>query len=122
MTFLLANWRILLYLGILLVAGAAVGVSRHQVATIRIDLAESRRAYDLLADRARACSAGVQEAEQRAREAADKGRRARQEAAGAIQVATKSAEALGRAMAAPRPASACPVAEAVQTIRADLAR
>ena len=117
MGFLIANWRILLYIGVLLLAGAAVGVSRHQVATVRLELAEYRSAYALLADRAKACSAGVHEAEQRAREAAEKGRRLRQEAAGAVEVATRSAEALGRAMASRGTCS-----EAVQTVRADLAR
>ena len=75
------------------------------------------RAYDLLADRAKACSAGVHEAEQRALQAAEKGRRLRQEASAAVDIATRSADALGRAMAQRGTCS-----EAVQTVRADLAR
>jgi len=78
-------------------------------------VAEYRAAYETLADRAKACSAGAYEAEQAAQRAAAEGRRARSDAAGAVEVATKSAEALGRAMAQ---RGTC--ADAVQTVRNDL--
>lgn len=82
--------------------------------------AEYLGAYNLLADRAKQCSAGVYEAEQRALAAAAAGRRARSEAAGAISVARQHADALGRALAAPRVVSECPSGDAVIVVRDDL--
>jgi len=95
---------------------------RGEALSAESKLVEFKAAYTVLADRAKACSAGAYDAEQAAKRAAEKGLRARQEAAGAVEVATRSAEALGRALAAPRTGGACPQADAVRVTREDLRR
>ena len=121
MPFLLANWRILALLGVLLVAGAAVGVSRIQVANCRAELATVKAAHELLLDRVRQQNAAVEAMEREAKDAAAKARKAREAAAATIRVAETRAKGLETILAAPRQPSECPAGDAVRAIRADLA-
>ena len=101
--------------------GGIVGISRYQVTKCRAEVAEFRRAYDLLAQSVARQNGAVLDMEAKAAEAARRGAEARSEAAGAVDVAKRSAEALARVMAGSRPASECPTKEAVDAVRADLA-
>ena len=120
MTFVLAHWRILLVRAALALAGAVVGVSRHQVAKCRAELVEYRHAYDTLAASVQRQNEAVNEWERKATEAQQRAATARREASGAAEVAKRSADALAGAMVAPRPAE-CPTKGAVDAVRADLA-
>lgn len=122
MSFLVANWRILAPLVVFIIAGAAIGISRHQLAGCRLEVAEFRRAYDLLAQSVARQNAAVLDAEKKAEETRQRAARIRAEAAGAVDVATKSADALARVLAAPRPVVECPAAAALDTVREDLRR
>lgn len=120
MMFLGAHWRILLALALLTLAGTIVGISRHQVVKCRAEVAEFRRAYDLLSQSVQRQNEAVQEVERKAAEAARRGAQARSEAAGAVDVATRSAEALARVMAGAWPVSECQAGEAALVVREDL--
>lgn len=120
MPFLLANWRILALLGVLLVAGAAVGVSRIQVANCRAELATVKAAHELLLDRVRQQNAAVEAMEQSAKESVKRAAQERARAAATIRVAETKAKGLETILAAPRQASECPAGDAVRAIRADL--
>jgi len=117
---LLGNWRLVAVVAGFAVLGIALGVARVQLSNCRAESAEFRRAYDLLAQSAQRQAQSIQLAEKKAAEAAQRGARARAEAAGAVEVATRSADALARAMAAPRPAGDCPQAAAARIVREDL--
>lgn len=119
--FLLGNWRTIAMVAGFAALGIALGVARLQLASCRAETAEFRRAYDLLAQSTQRQSDSIRAAEKKAAEAAKIGARARADAAGAVQVATRSADALARVMAAPRPGGECPQAQAVGAVRADLA-
>lgn len=114
------GWQIVAALVGLAVVAGIVGFSRHQVAKCRAEVAEFRRAYDLLAQSVQRQNEAVQEMEAKAKEAAQRGAQARSQAAGAVDVAKRSAEALSRVMAGARPASECPPGEAVKVVRGDL--
>jgi len=119
--FLLANWRILAVIGVLLVAGAAVGVSRLQLANCRAALAETRAAHDRLLGVVQQQNAAVERMEREAKDVAAKARRAREAAAATIRTAEGKAKGLETIMATPRAPSECPAGDAVRVIRADLA-
>lgn len=123
MNFVLAYWKILAVVGLLLVAGAAVGVSRLQLANCRADAAEIRSAYELLADRVRQQNTAVLALEQAAKEAAARARQAREAASATVRIAEGRAAGLEAALRAPREATAgeCAADEAVRVVRADLA-
>lgn len=117
---LVSQWKSIAVLVLIVALGAGLLWYRGEAARAEVEVAQFRGAYDLLAARVAEQNAAVQEWERRAALAAETGRRARAEAAGAVTMARQHADALTRAMAAPRVASECPVREAVQVIRADL--
>jgi len=119
MPFLLANWRILGLLAILLVAGASVGVSRLQLANCRADFAQTKANYDLLIERVRQQNAAVEALEQAGKEAAARAAQERARAAAAIRIANDKAGSLERALHAPGDAATCDAA--VVVVRGDLA-
>lgn len=121
MPFLLANWRVLALLAVLAVAGAAVGVSRLQVANCRADLATVKAAHDLLLERVRQQNAAVDSMAKAAKEAAARAAQERARAAGTVKIAKDKAANLEHALSAPRQPSECPAGDAVRLIRADLA-
>jgi hypothetical protein len=108
-------------LAVVVSLGAGLLWYRGAAARAELEVVEFRAAYNLLAERMRQQNDAVQEWERRAAQAAAAGRKARAEAAGAVEVAKRHADALGRAMAAPRPVGDCLPGEAVRVIRADLA-
>lgn len=120
LTFLITHWRVLAIALVLAGAAAAVGVSRHQLANARLEIAEYRRAYDLLTQSLARQNAAILEAEQKAKAAQENARRLRDEARGAIDLAQTRADRLARVLSAPRPAGDCPVTEALEHVRADL--
>lgn len=119
--FLLANWRVLAVVGVLLVAGAALGVSRMQLAHCRAKVAEFESAYKALARSVQVQNDAVQDLEKKAAAAASRARQARSEAEGRVRVAKDRADALAALLAAPRTTSECPAGDAVAAVRADLA-
>ena len=96
-----------------------VGFSRHQVNACRAELAEFRRAYDLLAQSVQRQNEAVQEMEAKAKEASRRGAQARSEARPVVEASQKSAEALARRMSEP-PATSCPAGEGLAEVRKDL--
>ena len=121
MTLLLANWRILGVLALLLAAGAAVGVSRYQLAQCQASRAKIEADYRILSARAEEQNRAVEALEQAAKEAAARARQAREAAAKTVRIAEGKAAGLERALSAPRAASECPAGDAVRVVRADLA-
>lgn len=113
------GWQIVAGLVGLAVVAGIVGFSRHQVAKCRAEIAEFRRAYDLLAQSVQRQNAAILEAEGKAAEAARRGAQARAEAEPVVAAAQKSADALAGAMRGLRPAE-CPTKEAVRVVRDDL--
>lgn len=114
-----AHWRTFLVLALLALAGAVVGVSRHQLAACRTQVVEFRRAYDLLANGVQRQNEAVTEWQQRAAEAQQRAATARRAASGAVAAAEKSSDALAAAMHGARPAE-CPTQGAVAVVREDL--
>lgn len=121
MPFLLGNWRVLVYVGLLLVCAAAVGVTRYQLLGCRAEHAKAQANYEILAARVAEQNRAVEALEQAAKEAAAKARQARDAAAKTVRIATDKAQSLERALAAPRAPSDCPAGDAARVVRADLA-
>lgn len=121
MPFLLGNWKLLLLGAVLALCAATVGISRMQVANCRAELAEFRRAYDVLSAQVQTQAAAMSELERKGKEAAQRGATARVQAAPVVEAAQKSADALARAMRGLRPAE-CQAAGAVKVVREDLGR
>ena len=96
-----------------------VGFSRHQVNACRAELAEFRRAYDVLTVQVQTQAAAMSELEQKAKAAARRGAQARSEAKPVVEASQKSAEALARRMSEP-PATSCPAGEGLAEVRKDL--
>jgi len=117
----LANWRMVAIAAAVGLLGLALGISRVQLSSCRLEAAEFRRAYDLLSQAVATQNAAVQAYEQKAAAAAQRGAQARREASGAIEVAQRHAEALERVLRAPRMASECPAGDALAVVRSDLA-
>jgi len=88
---------------------------------LRSELAEHKAAYQVLAHSVKTQNDSILEAERKAAEAARRGAQARAEAAGAVVVAKRSAEALTRVLGAPRAPGPCPSVDALEVVRADLA-
>jgi hypothetical protein len=118
---ILANWRIFGVLAILLVAGAAVGVSRYQLALCEVRYMRLMVEYKGLVSRAEEQNRAVEALEQAAKEAAARARQAREAAAKTVRIAEGKAASLERALSAPRATSECPAGDAVRVVRADLA-
>ncbi len=113
------GWQIVAALVGLAVVAGIVGFSRHQVAKCRAEVAEFRRAYDLLAQSVQRQNEAVNEWQRKATEAAQRGATARTQAQPVVDAAQKSADALAGAMRGMRPAE-CPTAGAVKVVRDDL--
>ena len=94
MMFLARYWRELLVGGLLLLAAAAVGVSRMQVKSCRADLAQFKSAYEQLARSVQVQNDAVLALEKKSAEAARRGALARSEADRAASVAKTHADAL----------------------------
>jgi hypothetical protein len=128
MTWLLMHWRAI---GALLVVGALSGLALYyrgeaaaaDAATARAqrDLEAMRGAYLLLAGSVQRQNDAVNEWERKAAEAAHRGAQARSEAAGAVDVAVRSAEALSRRMREPAGTN-CPAGEGLAIVREDWRR
>ena len=123
---LLGNWRAIAMLVVVGGLGAAVlwyrgeaAVAELETAKARSDLVEMTGAYNLLAQSVQRQNAAVNEWETKATEAAQRGAKARAEAVGAVDVAIRHAEALGRRMSEPAGTS-CPAGEGMEIVRADL--
>jgi cell division septum initiation protein DivIVA len=86
----------------------------------RADLAEFRRAYDVLSVQVQTQAGAMAELEAKGKEAAQRGATARVQAQPVVEAAQKSADALAGAMRGMRPAE-CPTKGAVDAVRADLA-
>lgn len=106
---------------LVLLAGVAgfIGLSRYQLASCRAELAEFRRAYDVLSVQVQTQAVAMSELERKAKEAAQRGAQARSEAQPKVEAAQKSADALAGAMRGLRPAE-CPTKDAVRVVREDL--
>ena len=115
------GWQVIAALAALAIVGAFIGFSRYQVNACRAELAEFRRAYDVLSVQVQTQAAAMSELERKAKEAASRGAQARTEAKPAVEAAQKSADALAGAMRGLRPAE-CPTARAVEVVRGDLQR
>lgn len=125
---LLSNWRAI---GALLVVGVLGGLALYyrgeaaiadlQVARVQRDLEAMRGAYLLLAEKVKTQNAAMQELEAAGKEAAERGAKARAEAAGVVDVATRSAEALSRRMREPA-TTECPAGEGLAIVREDWRR
>lgn len=113
------GWQIGAALVALLAVGAFVGFSRYQVNACRAELAEFRRAYDVLSVQVQTQAAAMSELERKAKEAASRGAQARTEAKPVVAAAQKSADALAGAMRGLRPVE-CPTKDAVRVVRDDL--
>lgn len=128
MTWLLMHWRAI---GALFVVGVLGGLSLYyrgeaaaaDAATARAqrDLEAMRGAYLLLAGAVQRQNDAVHEWERKSAEAARRGAKARSEAAGAVDVAVRSAEALSRRMREPAGTN-CPAGEGLAIVREDLRR
>ena len=125
---LLANWRAIAALAVTTALGAAVlwyrgeaAIAQAGEAKARASLAEFQGAYNLLAAGVKRQNEAVQDLEAKGREAAERGARARAEAAGVVDVAVRSAEALARRMAEPAVTS-CPAGEGLAVVREDWRR
>lgn len=117
-----AGWAAVGVMIILIGCALVVGLTRHKLARCRAELAEYRHAYESLAQSIQRQNEQVRAWEQKAAEAGQRATKARTEAAGAVDVATRSADALARAMGAPRQASECLAADGIAVVRADLVR
>lgn len=115
------GWQIVAGLAGFALVCAIVGFSRHQVTKCRAELAEFRRAYDVLSVQVQTQAAAMSELEQKAKAAARRGAQARSEAKPVVEAAQKSADALAGAMRGLRPAE-CPTAKAVEVVRGDLGK
>jgi multidrug resistance efflux pump len=120
MIFLARYWRELLVGGLLLLAAAAVGVSRMQVNNCRANLAQFKAAYEQLARSVQTQNDAVLALEKKAAETARRAALARVEAGKAIEVAQRHADALAGFLGAPRVPSECPSADAIKVVRDDL--
>jgi hypothetical protein len=104
---------------IIVVGGAYL---RTQATAARAALEQCQQSYEVLLAAHDRQAAAVADLEAKAAEAALRGAVARREAQGAVDVATRSAEALSRVMAGARPGGECPTADAVGVVREDLAQ
>lgn len=112
----------------IILAGLAVAAVLGYIAFLhvrlsgcRAELAEFRRAYDVLSVQVQTQAAAMSELEQKAKAAAQRGAQARSEAKPVVEAAQKSADALAGAMRGLRPAE-CPTAKAVEVVRGDLGK
>lgn len=115
-------WKELVLVAVIVVLAGTVLWFRADAALARRDLAKAESAYLLLEQSLRRQNDAVKDMERAATAAAARATQARREVAGAVDVAKRSAEALTRALVAPRPDVDCPANIAVETVRADLAR
>jgi hypothetical protein len=120
MLFLARYWRECLVGGLLLLAAAAVGVSRMQVKSCRADLKQFIAAYEQLARSVQVQNDAVLALEKKSAETARRATQARAEAKGATEVAQRHADALAGFLGAPRAPSECPSADAIKVVRDDL--
>ena len=125
---LLSNWRALAMLVVVCGLGAAVlwyrgeaAISEADAAKARGDLVEFQGAYNILAAGVHRQNAAVHDLEAKGREAAERGAKARAEAAGVVDVAVRSAEALARRMREPA-VTECPAGEGLAVVREDWRR
>jgi hypothetical protein len=125
--FFLRYWKLIVAGIVIAGLGAAVlwyrsaaAVAELKVAQQQAKLAEWAGAYEILTVKLEEQNAAVMRVEEESRRAVDKGRQARAEAQDAVDVARKSAEALGRVLTSPRPTVDCPESEAIKAVRADL--
>lgn len=122
------NWRAI---GALLVVGALGGLALYyrgeaaiadlQVARAQRDLEAMRGACLLVAQSLQHQNAALQELEAAGKDAADRGAKARAEAAVVVDVAMRSAEALSRRMREPAGTN-CPAGEGLAIVREDWRR
>lgn len=98
---------------------AYAGVMQWRLSNCKAELAEFRRAYDVLSVQVQTQAAAMSELERKAKEAASRGAQARTEAKPVVVAAQKSADALAGAMRGWRPAE-CPTKDAVRVVRDDL--
>ena len=87
----------------------------------RADLAEFRRAYDVLSVQVQTQAGAMAELEAKGKEAAQRRTTARVQAKPVVEAAQKSADALAGAMRGRRPAE-CPTKDAVRVVREDLGK
>lgn len=113
------DWQVIAALVLLAGFAGIVGLSRYQLANCRAELAEFRRAYDVLTVQVQTQAAAMSELEQKAKAAARRGAQARSEAKPVVEASQKSAEALARRMSEP-PATSCPAGEGLAEVRKDL--
>lgn len=123
--FLAANWRAIAMLVVVGVLGAGLLWYRSEAAVAELETAKARNslvemtgAYNLLAAVVQRQNAAVNEWEQKATEATQRGAKARAEAQGAVDVAVRSAEALSRRMSEPAGTN-CPAGEGLAIVRED---
>lgn len=120
MTFFLSHWRAVLIGGAALLALATIGIYRAQLGACKAERAEIKRAYEILTRSVQVQNEAIQTLEKKSAETARRAASLRAQAQGATQVARDKADALERVLAAPRPTSACPSAEAIVVVRDDL--
>lgn len=122
MTLLLANWRYAV-MGLLLAFGVLQTVrldsAKADVRALKAEVAQFRAAYDALAASAQRQNAAVNDWQAKAAQAAQAGRRAREESGRVVAEHRRSADALAAAVAAPAAGLTC--GDAVGVVRADLA-
>jgi phage shock protein A len=94
--------------------------AQSDVRALRAEVAQFRAAYDALAGSVQRQNAAVNEWQAKAEQAAQAGRRAREEAGRVVAEHRRSADALAAAAAAPAAGLAC--VDAVGVVRADLRR
>ncbi len=115
----LGQWFAMGAVLVMVVGGAYL---RTQATSARAALERCQASYAVLLAAHDRQAAAVADLEAKAQEAARRGAVARREAQGAVDVATRSAEALSRVMAGSRPGGQCPTAEAARVVRKDLAQ
>lgn len=123
MALLLRYWWVAALSVMLAFAGiqtARLRGAQADIRALRAEVAQFRAAYDALAGSVKRQNAAVNEWQDRAEQAAQAGRRAREEAGRAAQEHRRSADALAAAVAAPAAGLVC--SDAVRVVRADLER
>ena len=120
LAFLRANWQIVAVVGVLLIAGATIGVTRFQLNSCRAKVAEFEAAYRILSRSVQVQNDAVEELEKKRAAAASRAAQARAEAAKGIAAAKQRADALAALLAAPRAMSECPAGDAIVAVRDDL--
>lgn len=122
MTLLLANWRYVV-MAALLAFGVLQTVrldgAKADVRALKAEVAQFRAAYDALTASVQRQNQAVNEWQTKAAQAAQAGRRAREEAVLVSMHHQASADALAAAVAAPAAGLEC--RDAVKVVRADLA-